>query len=262
MDLEQSINDVCKELKKTYKNTKKSASAAKSAAKNTPGEKIGAKNKGYTPEHRDEINRYRRTLVATPAGININNEIIERVQGDIVADDDLQAFQELYKLTIDTVLAQFKENNADLVKKHPYLWYKPFLIELKKACPAVTYKDIDKLFIVWDELSEVLSKIGLYITYETFQLFTKVYDYQLKSMEKVNPKYVELRKKINIERDNALINEIAYNSYASTNKIFLAKCHGIIEQTKPKTIEITHNVRNYDNISRYRLEAGSGSDIE
>ena len=99
-----------------------------------------------------------------------------------------------------------------------------------------------------------MESIGLYITYETFEKVTGIYKYQLRDREKLNTKYSEFLKKITNDCDSALINEIQYNPFNQTNKIFIAKVHGIIEKTEPKTIEVNHNISNFRNISKYRIE--------
>lgn len=221
--------------------------------------KAGRKNRGYTAKHKQEYNEYRKQLLNLPQSDTFNSDLIEHVTGEIIPDDNINDFKELYTLTCYSVLENFSQNNPDLVKKHPYNWYKKVLIEIKNNVPAITYKDLDKCIAVWEVLKDFLSSIGLYITYETFQLMTKVYDYQLKSMEKSSPAYADFRKKIFIERDTALVNEISYNPYNQTNKIFLAKVHGIIEKTEPKQIEVTHTIRNYDTLPMFGDNSGKNS---
>lgn len=264
MDLDKTILDICNDIKndkKTAKNNVFGQDQDKKPNKNNDlvqpdfekTEKRGRKNKGLTNTHYEQYKNDKRTLRNIKQSDNFKSDIIEKIQGEVIQADDLQAFAEMYKLTCDSVLDDFKSNNADLVKKHPYVWYKNLLIQLKKEVPAITADDIDKIYIVWDCLKYLLNTIGLYITYEVFQDFTHIYDYQIKDRQKLNPKYIDVVKKINNDRDNALLNEIAFNPYNQTNKIFLAKCHGIIEKTEPKTIEVNHNIKNYDNISNYRL---------
>lgn len=214
----------------------------------------GRKNRGDTRKHQLERNKFRRDLLAVPTAPDFNDDIIERVQGEIVVDDDLSQFKELYMTTCQTVLDKFLSDNPDLKPGQNYIWYKRLLIELKQNVPEVTYKDIDKLYIIWDCLTWLLNTIGLYITFEAFSLFTHVYDYQLKKMEEVNPKYGDFRKKITIERDNALVSELSYNPYNQTNKIFLAKTHGIIEKTEAKQIEVHHDVRVYDSLPMFSAD--------
>ena len=214
---------------------------------------IGRPNKGLTEKSQQEYAEYRRELLNIPQKKEFDSNMIEHIEGEVLNPDDLEKFKELYLLTCDTVLNDFKVNNPDLVTKHPYTWYKPLLIELKKHCPKVHYTDIDKLPIVWDSLSWLLNTIGLYITFETFSLFTGIYKYQLEKMEEVNPKYAEFRQKRENELENTLINELAYNPLTQTNKIFLAKVHGIVEKTEPKKIEVEHKIENLGNLSAYRL---------
>jgi hypothetical protein len=262
-DFENVINGICDDLKsskKTANNNNLGQDQAQKSIKNEFPEKQkrGCKNRGLTEKHKREYNDkkrdFKRNLRQVPQQNDFSDEIIEKLEGEIVKEDDLTAYAELYKLTCDSVLDEFKSNNTELCKKHPYMWYKNLLIELKKYVPVVTYKDIDKLYIVWDSLSYILKTIGLYITYELFQDFTKVYDYQLKKQAELNPKYNDFIQKINIDRDNALMNELAFNPYNQTNKIFIAKSHGIVEKTEPKQIDVNYNVRNYDNISNYRIQ--------
>lgn len=250
-DLDNLIIGLCNEIKA---DSQKKAHSCEDQQQNNDvieKNKVGRKNKGYTLAEKAKYNEYRKELRNIPQNKEFNPEIIEKVKGDIIPSDDLTQFKELYHLTCMSVLDSFKSDNTELCKKHPYMWYKNLLIELKKNVPAVTYKDIDKLPIVWECLTELLNSIGLYITYEIFQTFTKIYDYQLKDSEAISPKYADFRKKILLDRDNALVNEIAMNPYNQTNKIFLAKVHGIIEKTEPKQIEVHHDIRNYDNLPMF-----------
>ena len=251
--IEALTNEIRKELKSgSLSDTeKKTESGTKKIPDTTKKEKRGRKNRGLTKLHRQDRNEYRRTLTNLKNSESFNNEIIECVDGKIVDDSEIKQFKELYHLTCEAVLDKFRSDNPTLTEKHPYMWYKKLLIELKKNVPKVTYKELDKLIVVWDCLTWLMSEIGLYITFETFSLFTCVYQYQLEKMEGVNPKYADFRKKILIERDNALVNEISYNPYNSTNKIFLAKVHGIIEKTEPKQIEVVHTVRDYHTLPMF-----------
>ena len=234
-------------------NTEKSQDQNKKSVK-----KRGRKNQGLTELHKREYNERRAKrkteIRQTQNAISFNDSIIERVQADVVNDSDIENFRELYMLTCSDILERFKNENPELVKKHPYTWFKNLLIELKKNVPSVSYMDIDKLFVVWDALAYVLKSIGLYPTYETFQDFTKIYDYQLKKQEELNPKYRELMQKIINERNNALLTELAFNPYNQTNKIFLAKVNGFVEKTEPKQIEVVHTIPQFENIERYKLE--------
>lgn len=253
MDIDSTINNICNEIKsgKNKNNSDISQDQPQKA-------KRGRKNSGLTQLHKKEYNDKRKLekkLLRNADNIKdfSQSPIIEKISGDIVVDD-LNNFADLYILTCDSVLDDFKSNNTELIKKHPYMWYKNLLIELKKNVPAISIKDIDKMYIVWDCLKYLLNSIGLYITYEIFQDFTKIYDYQIKKYVGLSPKYADFMQKIINDKNNQLINEIAYNPYNQTNKIFLAKVNGIIEKTETKTIEVNHNIKNYDNIAAYRIQ--------
>jgi hypothetical protein len=223
----------------------------KSASSN---EKRGRTNKGMAKENREIYKEDRKRFNAIKQPLNFNNEIIERVGAEVVENENIEEFKELYKLTCYTCLDDFVRDNEELAKKSSFLWYKRVLIKIKENTPKIYASDLEKCIAVWDILSEFMEYIGLYITFETFQKVTSIYKYQLEEMTKLNPKYVDFVKKINIERDSALLNELQYNPYNQTNKMFIAKVHGIVEQTAPKQIEVTHNIQNFDNISAYRLK--------
>ena len=216
--------------------------------------KKGVVNTGRTKKHCNDRNKINSVIYNQEQPRTFDNQIIEKIEGEIIAADDLEQFAELYQLTCESVLDDFIANNDELVKKHPYNWYKRVLINIKKKVPAVTYKDIDKLFIIWDTLAELMRTIGLYPTFETFSIMTGIYKDQLKRQAELSPKYVDFLQKISSECETALLNELHYNPYNQTNKIFLAKVAGIVEKTEPKQIEVNHNIRNYDNINRYRLD--------
>ncbi len=214
----------------------------------------GRKNRGLTKKHYEEFKNDRKAFRKIKHADNFSQDIIERVAGDVVNDQDLNQFKELYTLTCDSILDDFRQNNPELIKKHPYNYYKKILAALKEATPRVGPDEIDKLIIIWDCLTLLLDDIGLYITYESFEKVTGVYKDQLKSRCGLSPKYADFCKKINKDVDGALINELQYNPYNQTNKMFIAKVHGIIEKTEPKQIEVTHNIQSFSNIAQYRLD--------
>ena len=223
--------------------------------KNAPSkqETRGRKNRGATKEHYEELKESYREFRRVPQNDSFNNDIVERVSGEIIEPDDVETFKELYRLTCYSVLEDFQKENEELCKKGAYMWYKRVLIKIKANVPKITADDIEKAWAVWDVLKEFLEYIGLYITYETFENVTSIYKYQLEDRQKLSARYGEFLKKINIERDSALLNELQYNPYNQTNKMFIAKVHGIIEKTEPKTIEVNHHIENFESISAYRL---------
>lgn len=212
-------------------------------------EKRGRKNKNLTASHYAEFKADRKKFRDIKQDTKFN---IERVNGEVVEVGSISEFKELYRLTCFNCLDKFKEDNEELAKKAPFLWYKRILLDIKQNTPKVTYKELEKCSAVWDVLTELMDYIGLYITYETFEKVTSIYKYQLENMAVLSPEYKAFCKKINIERDSALLNELQYNPYNQTNKIFVAKSHGIIEKTEPKTIEVNHNIRNYDSLPMYK----------
>lgn len=228
------------------------AKKAQDQAKKT--EKRGRKNKGLTDAHYIEQKKnMRKDYKAFKSTKNSSSfDVVEAVRGEVVTYDNIKEFKELYSLTCSAVLEDFRENNSELVKKHPHNWYKLVLLNIKKSVPEITANDIEKCGAVWDCLSTLLYSIGLYPTFEIFSYMTNIYKYQLEDRQKLSPKYMEFLKKINIESENALVSELAYNPYNQTNKIFLAKVHGIVEKTEPKTIEVNHNIRNYDSLPMFR----------
>lgn len=216
-------------------------------------DKRGRKNKGLTDAHYAETKKkMRKEYRAFKYTKNSSSfEVVEAVRGEVVSYNNLKEFKELYSLTCSAVLEEFKENNSELVKKAPFLWYKLVLLDIKKNVPSINADEIEKCVAVWDCLSDLLYSIGLYPTFEIFSYMTNIYKYQLEKRQNLSPKYMEFLKKINIEADNALISELAYNPYNQTNKIFLAKVHGIVEKSEPKTIEVNHNIRNYDSLPMF-----------
>ncbi len=234
-------------IKKSQMNTESCADQAQQSPKK---ETKGRKNRGQTLNNYEEYKKDLRVFRHTEQPGEFNSELIERVTGEVI-EDNKENFKELYKLTCDSILEQFLADNEELVKKHPYNWYKRLLIQLKKNTPKIYPDEIDKCVIVWDALKELLNTIGLYITYEAFEMLTNIYKYQLKDRQKLSPKYSEFLKKIEIDSNTALIGELSYNPYNQTNKIFLAKVHGIIEKTEPKQIEVHHDIRNYNNLPMF-----------
>lgn len=238
------LNDL---IKKSQVNTESSADQAQQTPKK---ETKGRKNRGQTLNNYEEHKKNLRVFRHTEQPGEFNAKLIERVAGEVI-EDNKENFKELYKLTCDSILEQFLAENEELVKKHPYNWYKRLLIQLKKNTPKIYPDDIDKCLIIWDALKELLNTIGLYITYEAFEMLTNIYKYQLKDRQELSPKYREFLKKIEIDTNTALIGELSYNPYNQTNKIFLAKVHGIIEKTEPKQIEVHHDIRNYNNLPMF-----------
>ena len=211
-------------------------------------------NTNRTEKSQEERNTFRTTLFNEEQPKTFPQ--IERVEGEIV-EDNIEEFKRLYQMTCAQVLRDYKEENEDLVKRHPYLWYKPLLIRLKRNTPKVSADEVEKLEVVWDILKDFMAEIGMYITYETYCNLLSIHDYQLVKRGEVNPKYVELRKKIFIERDEALMDELQHNPYSQPNKIFVAKTHGILEQTQSKTIEVIHTTPKLDEIPIFGIDQKS-----
>ena len=218
-------------------------------------DKAGRKNKGISKLHKQINNKFlydegRRVFNAP----NSPEPPVEKLTGEIIDTDNLEQFRDYFLMQCNDTLTDFKANNPELIKKHVYNWHKQLLIELKHNTPRVGPEELDKLIIVWDCLKELLYYIGLYPTFELFSIFTGVYKYQLENRWGLNPKYIEFKQKITADVNNGLINDLHNNPFNQTNKIFLAKTRGIIEQTAPKTIEVKHQITNYDDISSYRLD--------
>ena len=213
-------------------------------------EKRGRKNKGLTDSHYEQKKQDYKDFRRIKQGATF---LVKKYDCEVVGSgDDIENFKELYRLTCFDCLERFQQDNTELAKKASFLWYKRVLIDIKKSTPKITCNDLDKCVVVWDVLTELMDYIGLYITYETFEKVTSIYKYQIEKKAVLSPKYKDFLQKINIERDSALLNELQYNPYNQTNKIFVAKSHGIVEKTEPKTIEVNHNIRNYDSLPMYK----------
>lgn len=242
MDIDNLISGAVGE---SLQDTKKPLDQAKKST--LKAEKRGRKNRGLTSEHYEIKKQDRKDFRAVKQGDNFN---IEKCSCEVVGDSTAE-FAELYKLTCYSCLDSFLVENSELSKKPPFIWYKRVLLDIKKNTPKISYKDLDKCVAVWDILADFMDYIGLYITYETFEKVTSIYKYQLEKMAELSPLYKDFIQKINIERDSALLNELQYNPYNQTNKIFIAKSHGIVEKTDTKTIEVNHNIRNYDSLPMF-----------
>ena len=226
--LDETINSICNEIK--------SGRSDLAAA--------GRKNRGITKKNNDAYKKFQKELRKKP-------QTIKKIDGDIIPSDDLEQFRIEYNNICSRVLAVFKADNKELTEKYPYLWYKQLLIELKKHCPPITANDIEKCFIVWDALTLLLNTIGLYITCESFYLFTNTYKYQFEKLAESSPRHAAFLKKIYNDRDLAMENELAYNPYNQTNKIYLHKLHGFVEEGKTQHIEVSHSIREFDNLPMF-----------
>ena len=222
-------------------------------ADTAPGKK-GTKNTGLTKYHSREREKNRTNINRAVWNTPNSPAPVEWVQGEIVDNDNIEQFREFFQAACINTLEQFKKDNPELIKKHVYNWHKQLLIELKHNTPPVEAGELDKLIIIWDCLKELLYVIGLYPTFELFSIFTGIYKYQLEKIYGLNPKYIEFTQKITADVNNGLINDLHSNPYNQTNKIFLAKTRGIIEQTAPKQVEVVHQIQKYDDISSYRIE--------
>lgn len=211
-----------------------------------------APKKNLTKLHEQERNK--RICAERKELFHAPNKKPERVTGEVVEIENIKEFKELFRTTCSAALEQFTSDNPELTKKHPYNWYKRLLIEIKHNTPKIDIHNIDKLVVVWEALGELLYSIGLYPTKEVFYIFIGAYEYQFKKLAELNPKYTDFLQKISIEANNALISELHNNPYNQTNKIFLAKVNGFVEQTAPKTVEVNHHIKQYDDIAGYRLE--------
>ena len=243
MDIDKLISGAVGESLKTQDQNKKSPIFENQI------EKRGRKNRGITFAHYEEKKRTYKEFRQVKQSNNFN---IEKIEGELVeGDENIKEFKELYRLTCFDCLERFKADNSELAKKPSFLWYKRVLLDIKSKTPKITINDLNKCVAVWDVLTDFMEYIGLYITYETFERMTSIYKYQVEKMAELSPKYKDFLQKINIERDSALLNELQYNPYNQTNKIFIAKSHGIVEKTETKTIEVNHNIRNYDSLPMF-----------
>ena len=258
---DSNIDSQIKELQQKYLDHKKKSLSTdqqqkemKKPDKPQKKETRGRKNRGLTEKHYKEKLEIDRTFRSIKQNNTFNDVIIEKLDGEIVNDNDLNQYEELTKLTFDSVYDDFSANNPDLIKKHPYNYYKKLLIELKKQLPKITANDIDKCVILWDILKSFMNTIGLYMTWGVFEQLTSIYKYQLEKRVELSPKYADFLQKISKDCDTALINELEYNPYNQTNKIFLAKVRGYIEKTEPKQIEVHHDIRDFNSLPMFKEE--------
>ena len=70
-------------------------------------------------------------------------------------------------------------------------------------------------------------------------------------MAESSPRHAVFLKKIYNDRDLAMENELAYNPYNQTNKIYLHKLHGYVEEGKTQHIEVSHSIREFDNLPMF-----------
>lgn len=236
MNLEESINNICSDIRKSEKTAKNSTLARSDQTKK------GRKNQGLTDIHRNEYNALKKEEYR-------KFKSIPHLDGEIVNTEDLNQFKELYQTTCTDVLINFSTNNEELVKKHPNMWYKRLLLDLKRNTPKLNIDNIDKLIIVWDCIRDLLNYIGLYMTFEVFRKVTDIEKKSLESRTELSPKYNDFLQKIYNDCKDDLQAEIYYSPLNSVNKIYLNKSvYGVIEKTEQKTIEVNHNIRNYNNL--------------
>ncbi len=243
MSIEESINNICNDVLKSGKSAEKCSVMASDQTKKTPTRSgRGRKNKGLTELHRQEYNSSKLEEWH-------KFKSIEHCKGEIVNTDDLIQFKELYQTTCTDILTEFIANNEELAKKHPNMWYKRLLIEIRRNTPKVNADDLNKLIIIWDCLRDLLNYIGLYMTYEVFRKVTDIEKKLLENRTELSPKYNDFLQKIYNDCKDDLQAEIYYSPLNSVNKIYLNKSvYGVIEKTEQKTIEVNHNIRNYNNL--------------
>lgn len=243
MSIEDSINNICNDVLKSGKNAQKCSDMASDQAEKTPTKNgRGRKNQGLTELHRQEYNSNKLEEWH-------KFKSIEHCKGEIVNIDDLKEFKELYQTTCNDILTEFIANNEELAKKHPNIWYKRLLIEIRKNTPKVNADDLNKLIIIWDCLRDLLNYIGLYMTYEVFRKVTDIEKKLLENRTELSPEYNDFLQKIYNDCKDDLQTEIYYSPLNSVNKIYLNKAvYGVVEKTEQKTIEVNHNIRNYNNL--------------
>jgi hypothetical protein len=90
------------------------------------------------------------------------------------------------------------------------------------------------------------------MTYDSFKKVTGIYKYQLENSKELSPKYAAFLQKIYNDCAGDLESELSYSPYNSVNKIYLNKAiYGVVEKTEPKTIEVNHNIRTYNNLPMF-----------
>ena len=220
------------------------------------GNKSGRKNRGQTNrnkrEHSKEYAEIQRDIRRAENSKDFPNEIIEKVQGEVIGREDTEGFKECYSLTCESILEQFQTDNEELCKKHPSNWNKQLLVQIKRNVPKVNIEDLERLEAVWDVLKELVLSIGLNPTMENFFFITNTYKDMFEKRAELSPEYRTFLEKIYKDSRDSLINDLNNNPYNQTNKIFLAKSvYGIVEKTEPKQIEVHHDIRQYDNLPMF-----------
>lgn len=252
MDIQKLINDSQKEDSKGKKTQKYMDVVQDQPHKKRPGRPNKGLNEKSRLEYNEKRNREYKEFTNIKQNEHFNSEIVEAVGGEVVNEDDIKEFTELYNLTVDTVLDNFKAEHDELIKKHPNIWYKPLLMEVKKNTPKITIDNIDKCGAVWDCLRNLLNSIGLFMTFEAFSKVTGIYKYQIENNKDLSPKYRAFSNKIYNDCKDDLQTELYYSPINSVNKIYLNKAvYGVIEKTEPKQIEVHHDIRNYDNLPMF-----------
>ena len=101
----------------------------KNASSNGERETRGRKNQGKTQKHYLEFKESRKEFRNIPQN-GFSNEIIEKVNGEIIEHENRENFKECYSLTWYAVLDKFLQDNEERAKKSVFMWYKRVLIEI------------------------------------------------------------------------------------------------------------------------------------
>ena len=181
-----------------------------------------------------------------------NAEIIEKDTSEVLGYDDT-TYIDLYKLTSESVFEEFIANNPEGIKHPLNTWFFYLLITIKKQVPKLDKKNYIRVSGVWDIYKDICYKCGGYPFYEGFIELTSIYKSDLDKYAELSPEYMALAKKIREECEAAMVAQVASNPYTQVNKMFLLKTMYGYKEDSVKEVKVTHELRNYENVSKYRL---------
>jgi len=210
----------------------------------------GRPNREITEQHYEEEKKTRRTFTALKNPTI--EEVVERVQGEVVEVENTEQFLELYALAIEDVKETYFREHADNLKRPPHEWITQLLYQCKKVTPSISLDNIDVVRGVWDIYCELMASVHLFPTFGAFTHLTGIYKQALAS--RLTPEYKSLYEKMVNDCEIGLHDQVAFNPYTQVNKMFLLKsCYGYKEADTQKTVEVTHTIKKVDDIPLFGL---------
>lgn len=210
------------------------------------GAKLGRPNKDIT--RKSEVREFKKQK--NPDTFLL----VENSPPDVINNNEL--YLENLKNTVFQVESEFFAENPDLIKKHPSIWFRKLVNQIKLNIPRIDFYNFELLEAIWDLYSYICLDIGINRTIENFEIFTGFnYNIPEKLAQQSSPTAIELSKKIYRQCRSDLVGGLSTSFGSSPNQMFIAKAvYGLTENTVITHVSAAAETKNIDDIPLFLPE--------